>query len=142
GGLFRRFQIGDTSSGGMQVTAIANFDVVPQTRNVSFQAAGSWYNYVGNGTGTGINGSTANIFTIATPVQNITLQPGEYHVYIYQPSNIYNFIGSGNWSDAANWSYNKVPPTPLPAGTEIYVSPQPGSECILSGPLNLVPGTR
>lgn len=142
GGLFRRFQIGDTSSGGMQVTAIANFDVVPQTRSVSFQAAGNWYNYVSNGTGMGINGPTANIFTIATPVQNITLQPGEYHVYIYQPSNIYNFIGGGNWSDAANWSYNKVPPTPVPAGTEIYVTPQPGSECILSGPLTLVPGSR
>jgi hypothetical protein len=43
----------------MQVTVVANFDVVAQTRTISFQTTGTWFNYVANGTGNGINGATA-----------------------------------------------------------------------------------
>lgn len=81
GGLVRRFQIADSIAGGINVTVVANMDVVAQTRTVTFQKADGWYNYVANGTGTGINGVTDS-FNIASTTQSITLQPGEYHVYI------------------------------------------------------------
>jgi 1,4-alpha-glucan branching enzyme len=140
--LYRRFQITDPSAAGMSITVVANFDVVPQTRAITFQTAGNWYNYLANGTGTGNNGQTGNKFNLAVAAQSITLQPGEYHVYIYQPANVYSFIGNGNWSDASNWSYNTIPPSPLPAGSEIYIAPLPGGECILNGPLTVVPGAK
>ena len=134
GGLYKRFQIMSPAANGMMVTVIANFDVLPQTRTITFQTTGKWYNYLSNGTGTGINGATANTFDVASATQSIALQPGEFHVYVYQPPTVYNFIGSGNWTDPANWSYNTLPPALLPAGSEIIISPQPGGECVLNTP--------
>ena len=84
-GLFKRFQIADTASAGIKITVIANMDVTAQTRTVIFQTAGNWKSYISNGTGTGINGLTATAFNIAAASQSITLQPGEYHVYMSMP---------------------------------------------------------
>jgi 1,4-alpha-glucan branching enzyme len=142
GGLFRSFQIADPLAGGMKVTVIANFEVVNQTRTINFQTTGDWYNYLGNGQTTGINGPTGSTFNIASASQSITLKPGEYHVYINQPSTIYSFIGNGNWADAANWTYNRVPPSPLPAGAEIFINPQSGGECILNVSQTISPGAK
>ena len=60
---------------------IANFDVVPQTRTITFQSTGTWYSFLGNGTGSGLNGGEGAAATVSTATQSITLQPGEYHVY-------------------------------------------------------------
>ncbi len=141
-GLFKRFQIADPAANGMQVTVVANFDVVEQSRNVTFQKSGDWYNYLSNGNATGTNGPGKSTFNIGTLTQSITLAPGEYHVYIYQPPTVYSFIGNGNWTDASNWSYNRIPPTPLPSGSEILVSPQSGGECILNTPQNIGTGAK
>jgi 1,4-alpha-glucan branching enzyme len=87
-GLVKRFQIADPSATGKKVTVIANFDVTAQTRSVNFQTTGLWENYLSDGmaTGaTGLNGATGTSFNITTTTQNITLQPGEYHVYISNP---------------------------------------------------------
>jgi hypothetical protein len=65
----------------MKVTVVANFDVVPQTRTITFQSTGTWYSFVGNGTGTGLNGGEGASAVISSATQSITLQPGEYHVY-------------------------------------------------------------
>ena len=81
GGLVKRFQIADSIAGGINVTVIANMDVTVQTRSVTFQTAGGWYNFVANGAGTGLNGAKDS-FNISAATQSITLQPGEYHVYI------------------------------------------------------------
>ena len=81
-GLVKRFQIADPSGTGLKVTVIANFDVVPQTRTVNFQSTGTWYLLLGNGTGTGLNGAAGSTASLATTSQSITLQPGEYHVYL------------------------------------------------------------
>ncbi|MEP7143100.1 MAG: alpha-amylase family glycosyl hydrolase [Ferruginibacter sp.] len=142
GGLVKSFQVADPAATGMRVTVIANFDVVPQARTIPFQTTGNWYNYLANGTGTGINGTTGNVFSLGSATQNVTLQPGEYHIYIYQPANIYTFTGNGNWNDASNWSYNTIPPSPLPAGSEIYVNPQSGGECILNVTQVIGPGAK
>jgi len=57
----------DTSN----LTVIGNFDVVAQTGTVTFQNAGTWYDII-----------TDQTFTATGQPQNITLQPGEYRVYV------------------------------------------------------------
>lgn len=85
-GLVKVFQIADPNATGKKVTVVANFDVVAQTKTVTFQSAGDWTNYISNGTGTGLNGITGNNFTLAAASQSITLQPGEYHIYVSVPA--------------------------------------------------------
>jgi 1,4-alpha-glucan branching enzyme len=54
-----------------KICVVGNFDVVSQTGNVTFQNSGTWYDY--------LDGST---ITATGASQTITLQPGEYHVYL------------------------------------------------------------
>ncbi|HEY3251882.1 MAG TPA: T9SS type A sorting domain-containing protein, partial [Ignavibacteria bacterium] len=68
GSGFKWLQITTDTS---KICVIGNFDVTPQSENVTFQNAGTWYDY--------IDGS---IFNSTGASQNITLQPGEYHVYL------------------------------------------------------------
>jgi hypothetical protein len=70
---------------------IGNFDVISQTGSFTFPSGGTWYDY--------LNGNT---FTATGAAQNITLQPGEFHVYLNR--NLTNVVitpvsglnGSGN----------------------------------------------
>jgi len=55
------------------VVAMANFDVVSQTKNVNFSKAGTWKEYFSD-----------SKITIGTATANITLAPGEYRLYISQ----------------------------------------------------------
>jgi 1,4-alpha-glucan branching enzyme len=132
GGLVKRFQIADPNIDGLKVTVIANMAVTEQTRMLYFQSAGNWYNYLSNGVATGINGPTGSSFTLPAANYNLTMQPGEYHVYVSHADNIYMFIGNGNWSESSNWTFGKIPPSPLPSGSKIIVSPQAGGQCILN----------
>lgn len=131
-GLVKRLQINDNTANGIRINVVANLDLTAQTRTLNFSATGQWVNYLSNGTSGGLNGATGITFNVASANQSITLQPGEYHVYLYQPANVYTFIGSGNWTDATNWLYNKVPPAILPAGSEIVVNTLTGGECVLN----------
>jgi 1,4-alpha-glucan branching enzyme len=85
-GLVKLFQIADPNAGGKKVTVLANFDVVQQSKTVTFQATGDWTNYISNGSGTGMNGATGANFTLTATGQTITLQPGEYHIYVSVPA--------------------------------------------------------
>jgi hypothetical protein len=67
-GAFKWLQITTDSS---NVCIIGNFDVNPATSTVTFQNAGVWYDY--------LNGHT---FTATGGSQSITLQPGEFHLYL------------------------------------------------------------
>ncbi|MDP9229206.1 MAG: T9SS type A sorting domain-containing protein, partial [Bacteroidota bacterium] len=51
--------------------AVGNFDVTAQTGTFTFPSAGTWYDY--------LNGNT---FTGTGSAQNISLQPGEFHLYL------------------------------------------------------------
>jgi hypothetical protein len=70
---------------------IGNFDVTSQTGSFTFPSGGTWYDY--------LNGNT---ITATGATQNITLQPGEFHVYLNR--NLTNAVitpvsglnGSGN----------------------------------------------
>ncbi len=44
----------------------------------------------------------------------------------------YTFIGSGNWNNSSNWTNNIMPPTTLPTGDYIIISPNQGGQCILN----------
>jgi 1,4-alpha-glucan branching enzyme len=62
-----RVNSGDSS----QLVVVGNFDVAVQSVTVTFPTAGTWYDYLGN----------SNFSTTGT-AQNISLQPGEFHVYL------------------------------------------------------------
>ncbi|MBI1781334.1 MAG: T9SS type A sorting domain-containing protein, partial [Sphingobacteriales bacterium] len=68
GSLYKTIVL-DSSS--LKVVVVANFDVVQQSVSVTFPQTGTWYSY--------LTGSTLNV---AGATQNITLQPGEYYVYL------------------------------------------------------------
>ncbi|MBP6286969.1 MAG: fibronectin type III domain-containing protein [Ferruginibacter sp.] len=86
GGLYKLFQVADPGNGGLKVTVVANLDVVAQSRSVTFQATGNWVNYISNGSGSGINGATGTVFSLTAATQTISLQPGEYHIYVSVPA--------------------------------------------------------
>lgn len=57
----------DTSN----LLVVGNFDVAPATGSVTFQSAGTWYDYLNN-----------TFMPTTSTAQAITLQPGEFHVYV------------------------------------------------------------
>lgn len=67
------------SEPGLSALVVANFDVVPATASVSFQNAGTWYDYL-----------TGETITATGTLQSLPLQPGEYHVYVNK--NIVNAV--------------------------------------------------
>ncbi len=79
------------SQGGASIVVIGNFDVIPQTGSVTFQNAGTWYDY--------LNGTT---ITVTGTPQSFNLQPGEYHVYLNMnaalPVTLISFDGKNNGS--------------------------------------------
>lgn len=68
GNLFKTIVL-DSSS--LKVVVVANFDVVQQTSAVTFPQTGSWYSYL-----------TGDALNVTSSTQSITLQPGEYYVYL------------------------------------------------------------
>ena len=54
----------------------------------------------------------------------------------------YVFTGNGLWTDPLNWSDGSVPPTDLPNGAMIVISPQANGTAILNVEQNILPGAR
>jgi hypothetical protein len=75
-GAVKYFKITEPNLG---VLIVANFDVTQTTTLVTFQSAGTWYDYL-----------TGETITASGAAQSLTLQPGEYHVYVSK--NITNVI--------------------------------------------------
>jgi hypothetical protein len=77
-GAFKWLQITtDTSN----VCIVGNFDVNSTTGTVTFQNAGTWYDY--------LNGNT---FTATGTSQTMSLQPGEFHLYLNR--NVTNVVAT------------------------------------------------
>lgn len=80
-----------SASDTSDLLVVGNFDVGAQTGTVSFQTAGTWYDYLNNAT-----------FTATGSAQSITLQPGEFHVYVNRnvnnnsPTPVQNVPWNGN----------------------------------------------
>ncbi len=53
----------------------------------------------------------------------------------------YQFIGSGNWSFAANWINNKIPPSVLAPCSQIIINPAGNSVCTLDVQQTVLPGS-
>ncbi len=67
----KAFNSMQVSSDSLNIVVVGNFDVVGTTGTVTFQSAGTWYDYL----------SSATIAATGSS-QSITLAPGEYHVYL------------------------------------------------------------
>lgn len=107
GSGFKWLQLTTDSS---NLCVVGNFDVAPVTGQVTFPGAGTWYDY--------LNGTP---FTTTGTAQNITLQPGEYHVYLNR--NVTNVIATpvSNISNPAIEFAVSVYPNPVTAKGTIQI---------------------
>jgi hypothetical protein len=99
GGAFKWLQVTEPS---LNITVIGNFDIVPVTGSVTFQSAGTWYDYLHGGT-----------FSATGSPQTFTLQPGEYHVYINQNINGAVLTSTRNVNDPVAAMRVSVYPNPV-----------------------------
>ena len=105
---FRNVQV---TGSGIGVTVIGNFDVIPTTDVVTFQSAGTWYNYLGNDSILATGSS-----------QSITLSPGAYKVYTNK-----------NLHDTATGGGAVTPPdTTIVNGMRIYPNPVANSTSVIT----------
>ncbi len=98
------------SEPGLSALIVANFDVIPVTTAVSFQQAGTWYDY--------LTGATI----IATgAMQSLSLQPGEYHVYVNKN------IGNAVTTPTVDPPTTPTVEPPMPPTLQAMVYPNPVS---------------
>lgn len=93
GGAFKWMKVSGNQG---KVVVVGNFDVVSQTGTVTFPGSGTWYDRI-----------TGATITATGSAQNITLQPGEYHVYLSQntvqvPTFTFSGIRNGN-TNVLSW---------------------------------------
>jgi hypothetical protein len=77
----------DTSN----ICLIGNFDVNPVAGQVTFQSAGTWYDYLND-----------NTFTATGSAQNITLQPGEFRLFLNRNVNNITATPVSNINNSVN----------------------------------------
>jgi len=93
-----------SSGDSSHLLVVGNFDVTPQTANITFQTAGTWYDYLNNQT-----------FTSTGSAQSIQLQPGQFYVYVNRnvnnlvPTPVVNIPWNGEELEA------KAYPNPAPS---------------------------
>ncbi|MBI5858001.1 MAG: T9SS type A sorting domain-containing protein [Sphingobacteriales bacterium] len=110
-GAFKTMTIRSATDSSM-LCVLGNFEVTAQTSSFTFPSAGTWYDYL-----------TGATFTPTGGAQNITLQPGELHIYLNR--NLVNAVvtsvpGTGNPDNKLSVM---VYPNPVQTGSvvEIYV---------------------
>jgi glucose/arabinose dehydrogenase len=72
----------------------------------------------------------------------VALEAGRVLRILASGARQYKFTGNGNWDVAANWSDNTIPPSSLPAGSEILIDPPSGSECVLNIAQTIAAGAK
>lgn len=89
------------------IMVVGNFDVTTINGSVTFQQAGTWYDYL-----------TGQTFTATGSLQSISLQPGEYHVYLNR--NIINILTPvPDLDDQGQHSRLSVYPNPVTSNSTI-----------------------
>jgi len=114
-GAFKTMTIRSATDSSM-LCVVGNFDVNAQSGNFTFPAGGTWYDY--------LNGNT---FTATGSAQNLTLQPGEFHVYLNR--NLTNAVvtSTGGTTNPANQLTGLVFPNPATAASVLEIDvPQTG----------------
>lgn len=164
--LLKRFYLQDIRQAGCNV--FINFDI-KSSSDMSFNVQRKLPADLDFVTIQTINGSgafaktrisfTDDLTTIAPPATisyRIQMNIGGDTSFYFSPIVInhsngcltYTFTGNGNWSSAANWDNNIVPPALLPKGSTIIINPSGAGECILEtnqqleagAYLNVMPG--
>jgi 1,4-alpha-glucan branching enzyme len=98
---------GDTS----HLLVVGNFDVTSQTATVAFQTVGTWYDYLNNTT-----------FTSTGSAQSISLQPGEFHVYVNRNVNNLSTTPVVNIPWDGNDFQAKAYPNPAPSNFTVELN--------------------
>ena len=114
-GAFKSMTIRSATDSSV-LCVVGNFDVSVQTSSFTFPVAGTWYDYLNAGT-----------FTATGGVQNITLQPGEFHVYLNR--NLINAVVTSinNNSNPGNQLLAMVYPNPAQSNSVLDIDvPQTG----------------
>ena len=62
--------------------------------------------------------------------------------FICASATTFIFTGIGDWTVASNWANNLVPPSLLPAGSEIIINPSGNNSCILNQVQNIATGAK
>lgn len=105
-----------SSGDSSYLLVVGNFDVTPQTANLTFQTAGTWYDYLNNVT-----------FTSTGNAQSVSLQPGEFHVYVNKNVNNLNVTPVSNVPWNGTDLQAKLYPNPTPSGFTVELNlPQSG----------------
>jgi len=81
-----------------------------------------------------------NDFTLANPNAGGNYRSDVFAFKWGKRSQDYTFNGNGNWSDQQNWLNSNMPPSWLPAGSVIYISPVAGGSCLLDVSQTIAPG--
>lgn len=100
-----------SSGDSSHLLVVGNFDVTSQTATVTFQTSGTWYDYLNNQT-IAATGSS----------QNITLAPGEFHVYVNRNVNNVTVTPVSNVPWNGNELQAKVYPNPAPSNFTVEVN--------------------
>lgn len=120
-------------------------DGTDYTANAAFGSGNSLgiNNYVlynGTGNSATVTGLTANkkyYFRVIEYNKNTTTGNNALYLLGSNPQDYtitatgFTFTGTGNWSTAANWSNNLIPPATLPHGSQITINPSGTGECVL-----------
>ncbi len=107
--------------------------VMGQSEGISFR--NGKYGYISNEKFV----RTVGPFTITV---NQKLRSFDLSNYVASYYSVFTFTGDGNWSAAANWGNNLLPPSTLPAGSDIIINPIAGGRCLLDINYTVSPGTR
>lgn len=100
-----------SSGDSSHLLVVGNFDVASQTAAVTFQTSGTWYDYLNNQT-IAATGSS----------QNITLAPGEFHVYVNRNVNNVTVTPVSNVPWNGNELQAKIYPNPAPSDFTVEVN--------------------
>ncbi len=114
-GAFKSMTIRSATDSSV-LCVVGNFDVTAQTSTFTFPVAGTWYDYLNAGT-----------FTATGGAQNVTLQPGEFHVYLNR--NLINAVVTPvtNNTTPGNQLLAMVYPNPAQSNTVLDIDvPQTG----------------
>lgn len=86
---------------------------------------------------------TVLVSAIATGDYGVTANPSVQASIINEDaSRTFVFTGSGNFSNAANWQNQIVPPAVLQVNDHIFINPGNDGNCVLDIPLQVMPGGK
>lgn len=72
----------------------------------------------------------------------VSLTNGSVYRISAGTARVYTFTGTGNWNNINNWRNALMPPSDLPAGSEIIVSPTGNNDAILNIPQTVLAGAK